>query len=81
MMSKYNVLLIGLGRIGALYDLEVPGEKSLSHLRAILNNPAFNLVGLVDPAPAKHKTVQEHTDLTEDLFFRNHERVNQRNRS
>lgn len=48
----YTVLLIGLGNIGMLYDIKLPpAEHVLSHARAFMLHPNFNLVGAVDPAP------------------------------
>jgi predicted dehydrogenase len=52
-------LLIGLGRIGMGYDLEKdPGERILTHARALAAHPAFDLVAAVD-AREERRTIFE----------------------
>jgi predicted dehydrogenase len=46
-MTK-SVAVVGLGGIGMLYDLEVPGSV-LSHAGAFSKHPDFDLVGAVEP--------------------------------
>lgn len=45
--KKYNVLIIGAGKIAALYDLP-SGKKVLSHAHAVISNPKLKLMGFVD---------------------------------
>ena len=47
MNPKYNVLIIGAGNIGALYD--TPKSKNiLTHAHAFSQHPGFNLLGFID---------------------------------
>lgn len=46
----YTVAIIGLGKIGMLYDRQLPvADYVLSHARAFHLHPDFELVGAVDP--------------------------------
>lgn len=48
--KPYRTLIIGLGRIGLLYDYEKPKESYvLTHARAFSRNTSFQLVGGIDP--------------------------------
>lgn len=47
MIDKYNVLIIGAGRIGAFFDSPLD-EKVLTHAHAFYNLEATNIVGFVD---------------------------------
>ena len=50
----YSVVIVGLGRIGMGYDLDLDrGQFALSHARAFTEHDGFELVGGVDPDPAK----------------------------
>jgi predicted dehydrogenase len=54
-------LLIGLGKIGMGYDLNVdPANSVWTHARAISNHPAFELFGAVDPSATKRSLFERH---------------------
>src|SRR4026207_202026 len=66
------VMIVGLGRIGMEYDLELdPSRYVYSHARAFSQHPAFRLVAGVDPAPERRRMfeaayggdAQEHLDV------------------
>jgi len=42
-------MLVGLGRIGLLYDLDLPSHYCYTHARAFSGHPRFQLVAGVDP--------------------------------
>ncbi len=48
MTKKIPTVIIGLGRIGMLYGFDLKRMQPASHLRVILENPNFNLVGVCD---------------------------------
>lgn len=49
-----SALIVGLGKIGMGYDLDLPPDRFvLSHARALSQNPNFHLVGGVDPDESK----------------------------
>lgn len=75
MKTRFKVLIIGAGRIGALYDF--PRSNSvLTHAHAFLKHPYFELVGFVDnnkvkaEAAAKIWGVKVYQDI-EEAFFQN----------
>ena len=47
MNNLYNVIIIGAGNIGALFD-EPSSEKVLTHAHAFLSHEGFNLLGFLD---------------------------------
>lgn len=56
----HSVALIGLGRIGMLYDIELPESGYvLSHARAFALHPEFELVSAVDPVAANRERFTE----------------------
>lgn len=67
----HNILLAGLGRIGATYDIE--GKENhvpRSHLGAIQANQAFRIAHLVDPNDSAFLAVQKHWNLDSALFVK-----------
>lgn len=68
-MKKIKTALIGLGNIGALYDIDDPSDKPRAHLKAILDHDDFEFAALVDPDMAKKERVSKHFSLNDDLFF------------
>lgn len=75
---KNRAIIIGLGQIGALYDLKAEqGIEPLSHLRALIQNDDFEITALVDPDREKHALIQAHTSLPTDLFFEGADLVGQ----
>lgn len=54
MVSKFNVLIIGAGNIGAFWDTP-KSPKVLTHAHAFSNHPGFQLLGFVDIDPSKAK--------------------------
>lgn len=49
-MTQYSVAIIGLGRVGHLYDLEQPDvQTTLTHSKSFGQNSSFKIVGGVDP--------------------------------
>lgn len=62
-MMPFQALLVGLGQIGCGYDAHIPFELSrpssssciLTHARALVCHPGFELVGGVDPSPSARK--------------------------
>lgn len=59
----FSVGLIGLGQIGALYDIS--GHTCMTHLRAINQNVAFDLSFAIDP----NYSMQEGKAIAGDAFF------------
>lgn len=60
---KFRVGLIGLGQIGALYDIH--NRTCMTHLRAINRSKAFNLSFAIDP----RYSVEEGKAISGDVFF------------
>ena len=59
----FDVLIVGLGRIGVGYDLlHEPDEYVLSHARAFQCHPGFRLVGGVDPDAGQRGQFQDQYD-------------------
>lgn len=57
---SHSVALIGLGRIGMLYDLNLnESDYVFSHARAFSMHPGFDLIGAVDPALALREQFSE----------------------
>ena len=53
-MTKYSVVVVGLGQIGMGYDYEdYAGEMALTHCSAFKRHPGFNLLGGVDKSAQK----------------------------
>lgn len=68
-MTKLKTLLIGLGQIGALYDLDaVTKGLPLTHLSAILENETYDIAGFVEPESAVRERVKKATGLSSDIF-------------
>lgn len=69
-MATLKILIVGLGQIGALYDI-VGGSSALplTHLRAVLENRGFEIKGLVDPDQDARQLVQSETGLSSDVFY------------
>ncbi|MFD0680771.1 MULTISPECIES: Gfo/Idh/MocA family protein [unclassified Paenibacillus] len=59
MNRKINCAVIGLGKIGLLYDLESNREKPSSHTLAYHLNDNYNLVGAVDPLVEKELILEK----------------------
>lgn len=54
-------LIVGLGKIGMGYDLELdPATVIYSHCRAFSLHPAFELIGAVDPSAAQRELFELH---------------------
>jgi predicted dehydrogenase len=54
-------LIVGLGKIGMGYDLELdPAMAIYSHSRALSLHPAFELFGAVDPSVAQRELFEQH---------------------
>lgn len=49
----FSALLVGLGRIGMLYDADLPPGPTLTHARALSTHPGWRLAGGVDPDPGR----------------------------
>lgn len=59
-LSPYKTLLIGLGRIGMEYDLNLDGNSYVySHARALSLHPEFELIGAVDPDQGCRKIFEQ----------------------
>lgn len=59
MHEARRCLVIGLGQIGAGYDIDAdPGGGVYTHARAIALHPSFELVGGVDPVAAQRERFQ-----------------------
>jgi predicted dehydrogenase len=58
---KYTVAIIGLGRIGLGYDLSSGPEEILSHSKAFLLHPGFQLVGGADLDAADRSAFEQFT--------------------
>ena len=71
MKSKYNVLIIGAGNIGAFYD-EPDSDKILTHAHAFKKHPGFELLGFVDTNIKKSITAAKIWDTK---YFYNVEQV------
>ena len=51
-----SIMLVGLGRIGLTYDLDLPETQyTLSYARAISHDPRFEFVAAIDPEAYKRK--------------------------
>lgn len=48
MGKKVKVMIIGLGNIAYKYDLNLPNDYILSHLRAFEQHLKFKVIGVVD---------------------------------
>lgn len=48
MVKKFNVIVIGLGRVGMLYGLDSKRIQPASHVSAIMNNKKLQLVAVCD---------------------------------
>lgn len=67
----HNILLAGLGRIGATYDIEhKDGHEPRSHLGAIRSHPAFNISHLVDPDETSFKAIQKQWGLNSGIYVK-----------
>ena len=68
-MKKIKTALIGLGNIGALYDINDPSNIPRTHLKAILGDENFEIIALVEPNTEKRTFVAHHYDLSANLFY------------
>ena len=60
MQKKIKVLIVGLGKIGMIYDLDKNSDDFyLSHVRSFIKHNDFELVGSFDPDDQKRKTFNE----------------------
>ncbi|WP_029460207.1 Gfo/Idh/MocA family protein [Solidesulfovibrio alcoholivorans] len=59
----FSALLVGLGRIGFLYDADGAPDLVLTHARALLRQPSLRLLGGVDPAPDRRARFAAATGL------------------
>lgn len=67
---SYSVLLIGLGRIGMLYDVDLDeADYVYSHARAFSQHPGFTILAVVETSPALRKkfSLSYDADVFEDL--------------
>lgn len=68
-MAAIKTLIIGLGNIGALYDIDDPSPATRTHLKALIQNYDFEIIGLIDPDRNKSLKIKNHYNLDEDLFY------------
>lgn len=68
-MAAIKTLIIGLGNIGALYDIDDPSPAKRTHLKALIQNNNFEITGLIDPARDKSFKIKNHYNLDERLFY------------
>ena len=67
-MQKYSVGIIGLGKIGMLFDYDVQdSDIYLSHLKAFYHHPRFEVKWAIDPCVAKLEKARER--YTGDIHF------------
>ena len=63
MKNSFDVLIIGLGKIGLEYDLEHYKKRYiLSHANAFSSNKNFNLLGAVDTNQDKREKFKHYYD-------------------
>lgn len=48
-MTKYKVIVIGLGKIGLKYGLDLKRTQPASHIAAVIDNPNLELMAVCDP--------------------------------
>ena len=69
-MRNIKVTLIGLGNIGAFYDInENSSGIARTHLRAIVENDNFEITALIEPDKSKWKAVQDYYKLNASHFY------------
>lgn len=56
-MRPYKAAVIGLGKIGLLYDFEPGRTRPASHVLAYADNPRFDLVCAVDGEPSRRDSL------------------------
>lgn len=61
---KFSAAVIGLGRIGLGYDLTSSPGDVLSHSKAFLRHPGFELVGGADPDAANRDAFEKFSNRT-----------------
>lgn len=59
--QRYQVIVIGLGKIGLGYDLNGPETCCFTHTKAFQSHPGFELIGGVDSLPARRKEFEQFT--------------------
>lgn len=67
----YQALIIGLGQIGADYDLKLKDAiLPLTHLKAMQQNKNFEIKALVDTNDDQRKKVEKFSKLSADVFYK-----------
>jgi hypothetical protein len=71
---KFSVVIIGLGNIGMLYDINLPKKKNiLTHCNAFAQHPEFELIGGVETNSELRSSFeaeyQLHHRLTWNLLY------------
>lgn len=66
---QHKIILIGLGKIGALNDLHVKHEHPLSHLEAIALNDRIEIAALIDQDREKIKQIQSVKNISSNIFL------------
>lgn len=63
-MSDFSVAIVGLGRVGHLYDVHETSQRTvLSHVSGFRENDAFRIVGGVDTSKDKRQLFESRTAL------------------
>ena len=73
-MKKKNCIIVGLGRIGLLYDSGKLSKKILTHAKAVDNSKKFNLLAGVDNNPKSLKIFKKR--FNKSLIFNNVNKLN-----
>lgn len=66
---KFNVGLIGLGKIGASYDVHTSGPTTMTHLNAIIKDGRFNLSFAYDPCKSTCDAIKQYYGI-QNVFHR-----------
>jgi predicted dehydrogenase len=68
----YKTCLVGLGRIGATYDIDATDQSApRSHLGAIMAHPNFAIARLIDQNEHAFDLARNHWSLSTNLFSQN----------
>jgi predicted dehydrogenase len=59
--QRYQVIVIGLGKIGLGYDLNGPETCCFTHTKAFHRHPGFELIGGVDSLPDRRREFEQFT--------------------
>jgi predicted dehydrogenase len=73
-MKKKNCIIVGLGRIGLLYDSSKLSKKILTHAKAVDNSKKINLLAGVDNNPKSLKIFKKR--YNKSLIFNNINKLN-----